>query len=323
MRRLARIQLLFAAAATAVFAGCSGGGSSAIAPLPAAPASARHLASFYSCPASGSLKYVSDLFYNVVDVYVGNFTGQAPCGQITSSSLQGPQGLYVQTATHDLYVANHHNVLAFHRGQPEPYNTYTDPSGQNPINVTVSGDGTVLATNYTNLNQSEAGSISTWIAGPNGGTFVGNFPETNSEQGASIAVKKNGTVYFSDVDRAMLQGFLWTVACPAGACGVQTQVAGVDLKFPGGMALDDTGDLLMTDAMAVTADTFELPNPQPSTFPLIGFPAALAISKNNGHIFVVDGYRNRVEEFSYPIGSLIGTVNGSQNSILTGVAVDP
>jgi hypothetical protein len=220
-------------------------------------------------------------------VYVGNFAGQAPCGQITSSTLQFPQGLYVQPATHDLYVANHHNVLVFHRGQPEPYNTYTDPSGQDPINVTVSADGTVLASNVTNLSQSEAGSISTWIAGPNGGTFVGNFPETNSEQGANIAVKKNGTVYFSDVDRAMLQGFLWTVACPAGVCGVQTQVAGVDLKFPGGMAFDDTGDLLMTDAMAVTADTFELPNPQPSTFPLIGFPAALtgtAIVSRNSRI---------------------------------------
>jgi ABC-type uncharacterized transport system permease subunit len=319
------VQILSTAIVITLLAGCSGGSSSAVTPIPATQSSSRHLVSHYACPATGSLKYVSDLFYNVVNVYVGNFAGQAPCGQITSTSMKGPTGLYVQPATHDLYVVNQEgrNILVFRRGQASPYNTYTDPSGQVPNDVTVAGDGTVLAGNYTNISQSEAGSISTWIGGPNGGTFVGNFPMTNSEQGANIAVKKNGTVYFSDVDRSMLQGFVWTVSCPAGACGVQTQVAGIVLKYPGGMAFDNTGDLLLTDSMAVTLDTFELPNPQPSTLPLVGFPASLAINKNAQHIFVVDGYRNDVEEYSYPSGALIGTVNGQHDSILGGVAVDP
>ncbi|HKW44997.1 MAG TPA: hypothetical protein VJN22_05010 [Candidatus Eremiobacteraceae bacterium] len=280
------------------------------------------MASHFSCPPTGSLKYVSDVFFNVVNVYVGTFAGQAPCGQIASNALQFPSGLYVQPATHDLYVANHHNVLVFHRGQPDPYNTYTDPSGQDPINVTVAGDGTVLASNFTNVSQSEAGSISTWIGGPNGGTFVGNFPETNSEQGATIAAKKNGTVYFTDVDRTMLQGFLWTVSCPAGACGVQTRVAGVVLKFPSGMALDDTGDLLITDQMAVTLDTFELPNPNPSTFALAGRPDSLAISRHDHHVFVLD-YASVADEYSYPDGALIGTVSGPHDSVFAGLAVDP
>jgi hypothetical protein len=324
MRRLTRIQLLFSVAAAAMFTGCSGGGSSALAPSPARPASSRHFTSHYSCPATGSIKYVSDLFYNVVNIYTGNFAGQAPCGQIASTSLKFPTSLYVQPATHDLYVANQggHNVLVFHRGQADPYNTYTDPSGQLPNDVTVAGDGTVIAANYISLTQN-IGSLSTWIAGPNGGTFVGNFPETNSGQGAYLAVKRNGTLYFNDVDRNMLQGFVWSLSCPAGACGAQHRVAGVILKFPGGMTFNATGDLMTIDSMGPTADTFELPNPNPSTFALVGLPSALAINKTGRRIYVVDGSRNDAEEYSYPTGTLIGTVKGMTNSILAGVAIDP
>jgi hypothetical protein len=325
MRRLTRIQLFIAVAAAAVFAGCSGGGSSAIAPAPVSPASTRHLASFYSCPATGSLKYVSDYLKNAIYIYVGKFSGQSPCGQIASTALNGPEGLHVQAATHDLFVANQHgrNVLVFHRGAVDPYDTYTDPTVQVPIEVTVAPDGTILASNFTNVSQSEAGSISTWIAGPNGGTFVGNFPETNSEQGAYIAVKNNGTVYFDDVDRAMLQGFVWTTACPAGACGVQTQVVGVVLQFPGGVAFDKTGDLLVTDVFAATADTFELPNPVPSTFPMAGAPYDMVLSTGDHNIFTINAFLNEAVEYSYPGGTLIGSVSGASGGAIDGVAVDP
>jgi hypothetical protein len=307
-----------------MFAGCSGGGTSSIAPVPPSASSSRHLASNYSCPATGSLKYVSDLFYNVVNVYVGNFSGQAPCGQIASTSLRFPTGLYVQPATHDLYVANQggHNVLVFHRGQADPYNTYIDPTGQLPNDVTVAGDGTVLAANYISFTKNE-GSISTWIPGPSGGTFIGNFPETHSNQGAHIAIKNNGRIYFDDVDLPNnLQGFVWSLLCPAGACGAQHRVRGVVLKFPGGMAFDNTGDLLIIDSMAPTADTFELPNPGPSTFPIAGFPDAMAMSNHDHQMFVINGNHNDAEEYSYPDGALIGTVNGQQDSILAGIAVD-
>jgi hypothetical protein len=236
-----------------------------------------------------------------------------------------PTGLHVQAATHDLYVANEYgeDIVVFHRGQIEAYNTYTDPSVQLPIDVTVAPDGTVLASNYTNRAQSEKGSISTWIAGPNGGTFVGNYPETNSYQGAYIAVRKNGTVYFDDVDRNNLQGFVWKVSCPAGACGVQTQVAGVVLQFPGGIAFDKTGDMLVTDVFAATADTFELPNPAPSTFAMAGEPWDMAISTGDRSIFTFNSFRNEALEYSYPGGTLIGTVTGASGGAIGGIAVDP
>jgi hypothetical protein len=325
MRNPSHIQLIVAVAATAMFAGCSGHGSSALGPGPVSPASTRHLASFYSCPASGSIKYVADDRLNAIYIYSGRLSGQSPCGQIASAALNIPTGLHVQAATHDLYVANKygHDVLVFHRGDVTPYNTYTDPTGQLPIDITVAPDGTVLASNYTNPSQSEAGSISTWIGGPSGGTFVGNFPETNSEQGAYIAVKKNGTVYFDDVDRHILQGFVWTVSCPAGACGVQTRVRGVVLQFPGGIAFDSAGDLLVTDVFAATADTFELPNPVPSTFSMAGRPWDMIISTGGRNIFTFNSFLNEAVEYSYPGGALIGSVSGVSGGAISGVAVDP
>jgi len=325
MRISTSLQALAGAAAIAMLAGCSGGGSYAIAPIPATQSSGHQLVRRYACPATGSLKYVSDGFYNVVNVYTGIFAGQAPCGQIVSTSLMFPTALYVQPTTHDLYVANQRgrNVLVFHRGQADPYNTYTDPSGQVPNDIAVAGDGTVLVINYTNISQTEKGSISTWIGGPNGGTFVGNFPEMHSYQGAHIAINKNGKIYYDDVDRHILQGFVWSLSCPAGACGAQHRVLGLILKFPGGMAFDNTGDLLIVDSMRPSLDTFELPNPTPSTLPIAGFPDSMAMSSQDHHLFIINAYHHNAEEYSYPDGALIGSVNGQQNSILAGIAVDP
>jgi hypothetical protein len=338
---------LSAAAAITLFAGCSGG--STIAPNPSSPPDGAHLPSgrvqgalspfvllningdghqlksFYACPATGSLKYVSDYKNNVINIYVGKFAGQAPCGQIASSSLNVPSGLYVQDATHDLYVGNNRglNVLVFHRGETNPYNIYTDPTGQFVNDVTTTPDGTVIASNVFQYGGNELGSISTWVGGPNGGTFVGNFPMTNSSAGTSVTSRKNGTVYFDDFDKSGDHGVIWFMSCPAGACGAQTQVAGVSLQYPGGMAFGDTGDLLVNDQTAVTADTFELPNPKPSTFPLAGYPNGLAISKFNHHWFVSDGANNIASEYSYPSGKLVGTVQGNPGGASVGIAVDP
>src|SRR5579863_8344819 len=114
------IRAIILVAGTVALAACAGG--SVVAPSPAgrdvvrtvslgvttARNSTNHLkqrfVSHYSCPATGSLKYVSDSNDNVINVYDGKFAGQAPCGQIASSSLNVPAGLYMQDATHDLYV---------------------------------------------------------------------------------------------------------------------------------------------------------------------------------------------------------------------------
>jgi hypothetical protein len=319
--------LAVSAAALTLLAGCSTVGISAIASRPISPqAGSRFLSgpaaqflnpvrglrgipivghrivSHYSCPATGPIRYVSDYSNSVINVYSGKFAGQAPCGQITSG-IAGPEGIFVRRTTRDLYVANDsaHNILVFHRNQTTPYNTYTDPTVQDPFDVTVAKDGTVIASNLIQPNGNENGSISTWIGGPNGGTFVGNFPMTNDSEGLFLTVQKNGTVYYNDIDAVTGKGDLWSVSCPAGACGTETQVAGVVFAFPFGMGSDGAQDLLVNDlntAGGGFADTFELPNPTPKSFALTGVPVGMAIDPLDHHWFVADAMDDVAAEYS-------------------------
>ena len=279
---------------------------------------AHQFKSFYSCPATGRLEYVADFGHTVIFVYSGDFASQAPCGQLTSGLVQ-PDGMYVKTGTHDLYVANNTpNILVFHRGQTTPFNTYTDPGAPIPIDVAVAKDGTVLA---SNLNCS----ISTWIGGPNGGTFVGNFPMTNCQSGYEtwITVKKNGTVYFDDHDVNSTLGAVWSLSCPAGACGIQTRVAGVSLRSACGLGFNATDDLLASDTNPGAADTFELPNPNPKTFPVRGLPFSLAFDELHHRWFTGDPEANAAYEYMYPGGKFVGMVHGTLSGQIVGVAVDP
>jgi hypothetical protein len=351
MRRLsftAALRALTVPAGIALLVGCSGGGSNAIAPKPTAPhgdvnspmsralavlgrlgalnvdvISVHHYKSYDACPATGPIKYASDDNDNVINIYTGTFAGQAPCGQIASGLLNFPFGLYVKTDTHDLYVANEGDVLVFHRGKTTPYNAYVDPSIQATNDVTVAKDGTVIASNLGQIGGPEAGSISTWLPGPSGGTFVGNFPMTNDIEGGFITVQKNGLVYFNDQDATTLHGVLWSTSCPAGACGAQTQIAGVSFGFPGGLGSDATEDLIAADSEPPSADTFELPNPNPKTFPLTGIIFGMAINQGDNHWFVADALNNYAAEYSYPGGKLVGTVPGNFGGNLVGIAIDP
>jgi hypothetical protein len=327
VRTITCVRSLSAAAAFVLLAGCSSG--PATAPMSGAIRDGVHsrsdgtLAGYDSCPATGTIVYVSDYWHGVINVFHGNFRSQPPCGQITSG-LSLPYGMYVDPTSHDLYVANtgDDDVLVFHKGQTAPYNTYTDPTIQTfPVDVTVAPDGTVLASNLGETTGD--GSISTWIGGPNGGTFVGHFPMTNDIMGAFITVDKHGTVYYDDRDRTSTHGAIWSLQCPAGACGTQSRVAGVTLKDPGGIIVDSTNDLFAEDPDAHRGEIFELPNPNATMFKtLTGSPDGIGIDEKQHHWFTGD-FGIEASEYSYPSGVLIGSVRGANGGSLRAVAVDP
>ncbi len=283
----------------------------------------RHFASFYSCPATGRLVYISDYNNNLINVYAGKLERQAPCGRLTAK-VQSPWGLFVKPSTHDLYVANDgaQDILVFHRGQTQSYNTYTDPTQQDPVGVTVAPDGTVIASNLIQINFNENGSISTWIGGPNGGTFVGNFATANGGYAQYVTALRNGVIYFDDLLGQTNITLFFRLSCPAGACGAQTQIAGASLNGPGGLAADDAGDVLASNPIGF-AETFEMPNPTPSTFPIAGSPLAMAIDEFSNHWYVTNAVNNDAEEYYYPSGKLVGTVPGTAGDALEGIAVDP
>jgi hypothetical protein len=279
-----------------------------------------------NCPSSGPLEYVSDYTYDLVDIYAGKFAGQPPCGQITAG-ITFPLGIFVKPDTHDLYVCNGvigvFNILVFRRGQITPYNGYTDPFGNIISDVTVADDGTVIASNAFQAEHSGKGSISTWIASPTGGTFIGNFAMKNLGEGSGITVQKNGLVYYEELD-SNREVTVWSVSCPAGVCGTQSQVAAGALVGNGfaGIKSDAAGDILINDFVALTADTFELPNRTPKTFPLTGSPSGLAIDEHDHHWFISDPINDDAAEYLYPSGVLVGTVTDNPRGEMVDIAVD-
>jgi hypothetical protein len=307
-----------------LLAACSGYSAPSVAPNPALPRAGSHrFVNHDACPRSGPIVYVSDFTNNVINVYSGPFAGQAPCAQVGFGFLFAPVGLYVQAKTHDLYAVNSYNyntVLVFHRGQYTPYNIYKYPVRQEvvaPWDVAVAKDGTIIVT-------SDQCDISTWTGGPNGGTFVNNYPMGNCDGGYTgwLAIDKNDTVYFDDVIGDQRSAF-WSVSCPLGACGSQHRVRLRVPRYEGGsgMAFDSAGDLLLNDG---TADTFKLPNLKPSTFALAGSAWGVAINEKDTHWFVADIYGGVAEEYAYPSGRLIGTVPiNPGDGTPAGIAFDP
>ena len=331
MRKTISITALSAIVVGAFLSGCSGGLS--VAPKPAAPqgreiartlgsSSSQQAAGFNVCPTTGTTEYLSDYFQNIIVIYHGDFHGQKPCGQITAG-LSLPWGMHVDPNTHDLYVANtgRDDVLVFHKGQSTAYNTYTDPMPQTfPVEVALASDGTVLASNLG--ERAGEASVSTWIGGPNGGTFVGHFLMTNAMVGGFITVQNGVNVYYNDQDIGTTRGALWTMTCPAGVCGVQTQVP-ASFEYPGGMVFDSTGDLLLQDGALERADIFELPNKIPAQFKtLYGTgPDDLAIDQRRHHWFTADG-NSEGSEYSYPSGTYLGSVRGPKHGQFRAIAID-
>ncbi len=288
------------------------------------PGAGRRIQSFNRCPATGPIVYMSDFNFGVVNIYKVPFAGQQPCGAIVGT-LVNPQGLFVGK-NHDLYVASSgtDNVQVFHRGASRPYNTYTDivNGAQFPGDITVAKDGTVIASNLIQADYNEEGSISTWIAGPHGGTFVGNFPMPNAFPGMFVTVQKNGTLFFDDVDAVTGEGPIWKGRCPLGACGRFTST-GVVAAFPGGLRSSDDQDVVQLDQTGLTLTTYEsFPIGTSCSLSDESDPVGFDINRREHHVFIADANLNLGVELTYPGCVLIGTVPGNPGGSPIGIAKD-
>jgi hypothetical protein len=348
MRILISIQALCAASALALLVACSTGSTTA--PRPSAPQghirsqmrrlpvaissigphdvhrnTGRLFTSFDHCPATGRIEYISDFTNNVINIYSGKFAGQRPCGRLSGNGISLPQGLFVGgLPSHDLYVANTggFNILVFHRGAKSPFEKFVDPTGQYPVDVTVAGDGTVIASNLYDVSGSENGSISTWTAN---GTFVGNFPMVNDILGAFVTVQSNGTLYFNDVDQSSGAGLLWTGSCPLGACGPFSST-GATTVFPGGLRSADSEDVVQIDQLAPLGGALITYEQFPNGLSCAlggGEPDGMDINRPQFDVYYADAVNDVGVEIKYPSCTPLGTVPGNLGGLLVGVALDP
>jgi hypothetical protein len=340
MRILTSLRALSAAAAITLLAGCSGG--SVIAPQSQLPskfsqgslgprgmfASSTYNtigyrgASFNACPATGLIEYVSVPDDGTVNVFAGNFKGQAACGIITGFGY--PLDMIVKSGT--LYVPDLNgqqtegNVKAFHRGGTTPFMTYSDPCGF-PMSVAVSDDGYVFANNE---DQRCPASLSVWKKST--GVLVHNYPApTDGNNGAFLTIQKDGTVYLDTFANSM-----WTNKCVKGVCGSFTSLA----QMPGDGAIRsvDGEHLVMANSGSATALTYTPPNfssPSGSCSLGLNLPMyTIAVNFAQSHIYAMGWFTGTASEFKYPAGGgnggpcvLIGTVSASATYVW-GIAVD-
>lgn len=347
MRFLTGIQALSAAAAIALLAACSG--SSAIAPQQSTPQSqvpsilgqgslgpkdmlalsthnaiGYHGASFNACPAAGLIEYVALPGDGTINIFAGNFKGQAACGIITGFAF--PLDIIVKSGT--LYVPDFNlgqvngNVKAFHRGGTTPFMTYSDPCGY-PMSVAVSDDGYVFATNEA--ERCGASSISVWKKST--GVLVHNYPGPRDwNNGAFLTIQKDGTVYVDSIYYS-----IWTSKCVNGVCGSFTDLG----QSPGGggaIRSVDGEHVVVANYGSATALTFTPPDfnsPSGScSFGVNPDTYTIAINFAQSRIYAMGWFTGTASEFKYPAGGgnggpcvLIGKVATSSDYVW-GIAVD-
>jgi hypothetical protein len=346
MRILSPFHAIGAAAIITMFAGCSGG--SVIAPQRSTPQSLTpsiigrgsfgpkdmlalsthsavgyHGASFNACPAAGLIEYVSLPGDGTVNIFAGNFKGQAACGIITGFGL--PLDMIVKSGT--LYVPDINgsqtegNVKAFHRGGIAPFMTYSDPCGF-PFSVAVSDDGYVFATNRARCS---GASLSVWKKST--GALVSNYPApADWANGAFITIQKDDTVYVGSNANTM-----WTSKCVKGVCGAFTSLGQTPYN-PGAIRSVDGEHVVESNfgsaiALTITPPNFSSPSGSCS-FGLNPETYAIAINFAQSHIYAMGWFTGTASEFKYPAGGgnggpcvLIGTVSTSSNYVW-GIAVD-
>jgi hypothetical protein len=348
MRILATVQACSAAAALMLVTGCSGG--SAIAPKPSNPQSqapstfsrgslgpvemlalSAHSkigyrgASFNTCPATGLIEYVSVPGDATINIFAGDFHGQAPCGIITG--LMFPLGMVVKSGT--LFAVDMRSdqtagvVKAFHRGASTPFMTYSAPCSW-PVDDAVSDDGYVFA---MNLDSGCGGSLSVWKKST--GAFIANYPApVNGDAAGMLTIQKDGTVYVVENGE-----YLWSAKCVKGVCGSFTNTGATLGGFGGIRSVRDEHIVVLNGqgfgggiALTYIPPSFSAPAGN-CTLGLVN-PTMIDLNFRQNHIYVSDEFSGIASEFRYPSGGgngspcpLVGTVDTS-SAYMFGIAVD-
>jgi len=357
--RFNSLMTIAAASAAIALAGCSANSTSAIAPTAGSAGQARttHFAfghstsvlppalqarlahpvksdprvSHNSCPSSGTLIYVSDAALGLVNIYDSTLT---MCGQL--SGFVEPQGMTVHHG--NLYVANTlgspngtGEIDEFHRGATTPFRKYTDPSGPYVVDVAVTRDA-VIGSNIFNPNTG-IGSISGFTRG---GTFVSNVLLPNMLESFFVDAKDNGTLFSDGFDDITFTSTFWTFTCPGGACSAGTEL-GQAMSFPGGIVDTQSADILASDQLGNTGDTFEMPSLTPATFATtsggdtvtldeLGNPGDRPSPSGPVPVYGADAVNNQLACYIYKQNGsstgTCGTAAGNSGGQALGVAVD-
>lgn len=181
--------------------------------------------------------YASAYYSNVVYCYSAASFDPAPFASITSG-ISSPQGM--ASSGDKIIVANTggQNVLVFKGCGKRLLRTLQDPSGY-PCGVAVDGDGNVYVTNIFDV--SGKGEIRKYGPGDNHGGQIG---DPNLQNDYFVAVDPAGDLFVDGFSVAA--GVPEVDWLPAGL-GTQWENTGISPLFPGGLAIDANGNLVVDD----------------------------------------------------------------------------
>lgn len=260
------ISLYRAAAATALaalLAGCAGGGSQTT--LPSSQSASLQSVTgrvvgtgIAARPSSGGfMRAVSpktELVYlsswgTLADVNVFTKDG-TQVGQIVNGLASGtPEGMFVD-AKSDLWVAAGaagSGVFVYPRGGLSPKKQLTDPLGD-PTDVTVCRDGTAYVANLYNVANSNTASVQVYAKGST--TPTGTLQYAQDFRNPSVACDAAGNVFVALLTSDNV-GSGRVIEFPGGKQAAAKDL-GIVLQVPGGIKIDDAGNVLVSDVTAMT-----------------------------------------------------------------------
>lgn len=223
-------------------------------------------------------------------VYRQDEKNQSPVRTI-SNGLSGPQGMAV-TANGDLWVADFsEKVLVFTRGASTAYKVLSDP-GESPDGVAVHYDGTAYVFNGS-TDRGGPGSISVYKKGETLPSSILAMPGGGHPTSGAFDSAGNLYVCFTTSSGADIAEF-------AGGQGPAIDINATGLSRPDGIAFNNTGDALVSDADNVEVFVFQLPDPAPKSHFQAGFPASVTFSSDFKHVYILNAGPPSVDEFTYP-----------------------
>jgi hypothetical protein len=318
MRRFSTVAGTLAAAST-LLAGCSAGTSAlgvgsrlptsasagragAIAPSgTSGPRSAMLPRSLWPAPRAFTLHARTDVQkgyifnsqanYSVVNYYQKG-RGNVPVAGSFVAAFNFPQGVSSDTAG-NVYVANtgSADVFVFAPGATSPTTTLNDP-GQQPIDVAVAKNGTTYVANIA-TSGGGPGSVSVYPPGTTNPSLT--LRDDNFQEVVGIALDKRGDVFVS-YSNGQSSGSV--AEFPARS---QTaQETGIAIGFPGGVAFDKTGNLLVVDQFTGILNVFTVGNSMPTAeLTLPGDGCFIAFGTHDKTLYLADFQNESIDVLDY------------------------
>jgi hypothetical protein len=254
--------------------------------------------------------FVDDLGKNAVKIFANS--SWARKGSVTKG-IDGPGGNWVDKTRRNLYVANYQadNITEYAPGAKMP--TFTYASGMNdPVGVTTDFAGNVYEADFAGgfVNEYSQHSDAVMATCSPGGSVEG------------VAVDNSANVfvdYYTGSEGRIVEYF-----GGLSASGCVGKVLGVRFKYPGGMVLDQKGDLYVCDQLAPSVDFISYPYKSVTKQLGSGWvqPFHVTASRSLAQIYVADYGAGDVQVLAIPKGKLVATLGAGDGLSMPSGAVD-